>query len=206
MTPDQKYMNKNIRKTSENSDIEFTPFTSSLVGWLPISLNALDFQNNIIPAFNSFVKPPSTNIKIPNPNNNNNPNNSSENFPSDEESDELFSYNNYDKSNLNNNNNNTSTTPNNTSPNMNKNSREDFLPSSCDMVKLLDISYDDFLELERHKEKKKDHCSIEKIYNNIKCNNKEILEVLCSYGIPEPIYKVLIMKIIKLSCNYCKKE
>lgn len=198
MTPDQKYMNRDIKKDIENSDIEFAPFSTSLVGWLPISLNAMNFQNNIIPAFNSFAKPPSTNIKIPNSNNN-----SSENFPSDNEDDELFSYNNYDKANSNNN---TSPAENNTYSNINKSNREEFLPSSCDMIKLLDISYDDFLELERHKEKKKSHCSIEKIYDDIKCNNKEILEVLCSYGIPEPIYKVLVMKIIKLSCNYCKKE
>lgn len=76
------------------------------------------------------------------------------------------------------------------------------MPSPFDILRNFDLDLDETTDLERDCY----NTDIDKIYLEIEQNNPGILSTLCEYGIPCPISKVIIKRLIKLSLLYCNKK
>lgn len=222
MSPDQKHMAEKSNK--DTNDLNLVPFKSPMpsnmmpVGWIPIfSFNNMTNANN-----NPFPAPNFSNLYNPNMNNNmpsfgninsnmgsnmssNNPNN----FPSDENIDNLYSYN---KSNY------TSSNPGSMSSSSNMGSSTNMGSSNnpgsmnspninrseniSDVLRNYTADLDEDVDLCRHCLDKR----IDKVYKKIQEKDPEIISMLVeNYNIPCPIAKIIVRKIIKLSLQYCKK-
>lgn len=136
----------------------------------------------------------------------NNSNNSNLQYP-DESNDDLYSYNTVITPNKNishNTSNNSSNSIN--QDNMNNSSMGNYnlsnIPTPSDVLRILDLNLEEDVDLDRHYPDKE----IGKIFKHIQEECPGIINVLCEYNIPEPIYKLLIKRVIKLSLNYCKRE
>lgn len=184
MSPDKKYM---LNVNNNNSDdLNLVPFnatspSSTPIGWIPVfSFNKMNQVNSpfMLPNF-------STPTQIAANNSLSSSNTSVENFPSDENIENLYSYN---KSN-----------PPTTTTTTTTNNRDDEIISS---IRNLTCNLDEDTDLCRNCSDKR----INKIYSKIEEKNPEIISLLVEeYRIPCPIVKTLIRKIIKMSLQYCKK-
>lgn len=198
MNPDKKYMamtsnNDNNNNNNDTNDLNLVPFKSSIpsnmmpIGWIPIFSNNMSNGNNpyFLPSnlFNPNISPLNNNFK-----------NNTENYPSNEDIDNLYSYNttNSSKGNVNSN-----TNPENMNS-TNINNSENI----SDVLRNYIADLDEDVDLCRHCLDKR----IDKIYIKIEQKDPEIISILVqNYKIPRPIAKTIIRKIIKLSLHYCKK-
>ena len=212
MNPDQKHMAQTSNKDA--NDLNLVPFKSPMpsnmmpVGWIPIfSFNNMTNANN-----NPFPAPNFSNLYNPNMNNNMpslgnmNSNMSSNNpniFPSDENIDNLYSYNKSNSSSYNpgsmssSSNMGSSNNPGSmNSPNINRSE------NISDVLRNYTADLDEDVDLCRHCLDKR----IDKVYKKIQEKDPEIISMLVeNYNIPCPIAKIIVRKIIKLSLQYCKK-
>ena len=200
MNPDQKHMAQTSNKDA--NDLNLVPFKSPMpsnmmpVGWIPIfSFSNMNSANNPFPAPNfSNLYNPNMNNNMPslgNMNSNMGSNMSSNNpniFPSDENIDNLYSYNKSNSSSFN---------PGSmNSPNINRSE------NISDVLRNYTADLDEDVDLCRHCLDKR----IDKVYKKIQEKDPEIISMLVeNYNIPCPIAKIIVRKIIKLSLQYCKK-
>lgn len=205
MNPDQKHMVQTSNK--DTNDLNLVPFKSPMpsnmmpVGWIPI----FSF-NNMNNANNPFPTPNFSNLYNPNMNNNmpslgnmnsNMSNNNPNNFPSDENIDNLYSYNKSNTTSSNNGNMGSSNNPGSmNSPNINRSE------NISEVLRNYTADLDEDVDLCRHCLDKR----IDKVYKKIQEKDPEVISILVeNYNIPCPIAKIIIRKIIKLSLQYCKK-
>lgn len=169
-------------------------------------INSINNQQENYPNYlNNNTQPQPNNTPSNNIVTNNMPNNTQLNYPSDSIEDELYSYN---KAPINTN------TPSNTMPNTMPNSNVEnnsnvipnnnlsVVPTPSEVLRIFDLDLDEDMDLDRNHSDKK----INKIYKHIKEECPGIIKVLCEYNLPEPIYKLLIKRVIKLSLNNCERE
>ena len=198
MSPDKKYMDN--KDNTASGELKLVPFKSPMPsnmpsGWIPVfPFNKLNNSSG-----SPFMMPNSSNI-YNNPNNNapvssNNPSSNTENYPSEENIDILYSYN---KSNTTSSSGNTApATPSNITP-----SSSNASENISNVLRNYFNNLDENIDLCRKCSDKR----INKIYSKIIEKNPEIFSMLIDcYKIPHPIAKTLIRKIIKLSLQYCKK-
>lgn len=221
MNPDQKHMAQTSNKDA--NDLNLVPFKSPMpsnmmpVGWIPIfSFSNMNSANNPFPAPNfSNLYNPNMNNNMPslgNMNSNMGSNMSSNNpniFPSDENIDNLYSYNKSNSSSYNPgsmssssnmgsySNMGSSNNPGSmNSPNINRSE------NISDVLRNYTADLDEDVDLCRHCLDKR----IDKVYKKIQEKDPEIISMLVeNYNIPCPIAKIIVRKIIKLSLQYCKK-
>lgn len=190
MSPDKKHMAMNSNK--DTNDLNLVPFKSSMpsnmpIGWIPVfSFNKLN-QMNIPFSSQNF----SAMYSNPTPNLSSSGSMSSlnvENYPSDENINNLYSYNKANPTSDN--------TYKNPSSNINRSE------NISEVLRNYTADLDENVDLCRHCLDKR----IDKIYDKIQEKDPEIISLLVeNYKIPCPIAKIVIRKIIKLSLKYCKK-
>lgn len=125
-------------------------------------------------------------------------------YPDETPEDELYSYNN-NSTFINNtiiNEKPSNSTEKDTTKNNIKSTNLSQVPTPSEVLRHLNLTLEDDIDLERKSYDKK----INKIYKHIEEDCPGIIKVLCEYNIPEPIYKLLLKKTIKLSLNHCKRE
>lgn len=205
MNPDQKHMTETSNK--DTSDLNLVPFKSSMpsnmmpIGWIPIfSFNNMNNTSNSFPIPNLYNATMNNMPSLGNINSNmesNMSNNNPNNFPSDENIDNLYSYNKSNTTSSNNGNMGSSNNPRSmNSPNINRSE------NISEVLRNYTADLDEDVDLCRHCLDKR----IDKVYKKIQEKDPEVISILVeNYNIPCPIAKIIIRKIIKLSLQYCKK-
>ena len=189
MKPDEKYMPSNSKNSDD--DLNLKPFSTPF----PLILPRLDFNQpmNIFTTPNKQLNLNTSNISSDNNKKNNLINNEnseenkklSEEFPSYNSSDTLYSYNDSNNSNS-----------NNYRSNFNS-----YMTQPDELLRNLNLDLDEDVDLTRCCK----DTDVSRLYKEIEDDCQGILSLLEAYNIPTPIAKLIMKRIIKITLRYCKK-